>query len=343
MQSLRLLDVSRNRLGPRSAEGFAASLRRNPTLRILKLGWNQLGTQGTRAIIRSLSDREGVRPSQIVELRVENTCAPGDEQEMMYEADKQHNVLAKQVHHTVAHVVVEFPDRARGMSTQRKNTFTRKFELKEVLPPTDENDKPIAELEPPPSAGPANLGMYFDASSAVVESVVANSQAARQGIQAGWQALSIDGELLGEKSIDEVLVTLHGFALQAAAAEAQAALAVESSPPSPAKSPAKSPGKSPAKPLPEPESTAPATPAKRDVSIEARCARACVNVVKLTNRDTSPPQFRVPPTYSKMTELRQARNLNFDPLVEASVAADQALAETAAATKRVLAPRTQLL
>ena len=68
--SLRLLDLSRNRLGARTAEAFAASLRRNCTLRVLKLGWNVLGTPGTSDVIRSLSERQRA-PSQLVELRVE--------------------------------------------------------------------------------------------------------------------------------------------------------------------------------------------------------------------------------------------------------------------------------
>ena len=41
------------------------------TLGVLKLGWNVLGTPGTSDVIRSLSERGGARPSQLVELRVE--------------------------------------------------------------------------------------------------------------------------------------------------------------------------------------------------------------------------------------------------------------------------------
>ena len=65
---LRSLDLARNRIREETAMAFAG-MEGNCTLKTLKLGFNELGEVGTKALVNSLE-----RQISLVQLMVENTC-----------------------------------------------------------------------------------------------------------------------------------------------------------------------------------------------------------------------------------------------------------------------------
>ena len=53
--TLRLLDLSRNRLGPKSAQAWARAIAASRHLSTLKLGWNRMGTKGSLDMIAAVA------------------------------------------------------------------------------------------------------------------------------------------------------------------------------------------------------------------------------------------------------------------------------------------------
>jgi hypothetical protein len=105
---LKFLDMSRNRLGEKTAEGLARLLRippvagREMTLTTLRLGFNSFSTKGTSRILQSLKHAEGME-----ELRLENCTDAGDEGA----------VLGLLGDDCICRVVTEFPERDRSKGT----------------------------------------------------------------------------------------------------------------------------------------------------------------------------------------------------------------------------------
>jgi len=102
--SLIHLDISRNRLGPETAQGIATALKENHNLQVLMIGWNPLGTEGTNALLQSLEENKTLEI-----LRVENTCDDGQEAAAVEHADEI--MLRREILTTI---VCEYPERERA-------------------------------------------------------------------------------------------------------------------------------------------------------------------------------------------------------------------------------------